>query len=135
MTQTTIRYKNIGGPWRSSTGEVIPRDGILTPTSGDLHTIDVRRLLGIRFVVYEEPVMQVEVTTRVQIASAQQSDAGEDAEGDGGDRADASAPPAAPKPLEQWPLRMQPALYLRMHPTGPHAALAQAHVDAVDKAK
>lgn len=135
-------YRNLGAPWRSSTGEVVPRGGTFTPTPRDLGRIERRRLLGIRFV----PVAAATEDARVSTATPLPVRAN-----DGPESVEEMTEQSEQEPLEQepsesqpppaltpassrrvpaWTMKMAPELYLKLHPTGPHADLAKAHVAA-----
>jgi hypothetical protein len=43
-------YRNVGGPWRRSTGEVVDYHGTFEPTETELARMRLRKQLGIRFV-------------------------------------------------------------------------------------
>ncbi len=95
-----MKYRNTGAPFHRPDGTVWERDAVAEPTEDELR----RRRYKLRAVGEERPEMF------------------------GWERDAVETPP--PSDSSDWPLRMTPETYLRMHPDGDHAELARVIVVA-----
>ncbi len=91
-----MKYRNMGAPFHRPDGTVWERDTVAEPTEDELR----RRRYKLRAVGDERPEMF-------------------------GLQRDAAETPLPPPDSPDWPLRMTPETYLRMHPDGQHAELAR----------
>jgi hypothetical protein len=99
-----MKYRNIGAPFRRADGTVWDTNVVHEPTEDELR----RRKYKLRVAGDERP------------------------EKFGWER-DAAEPPSA-DPGSAWPLKMDPQMYLRMHPDGQHAELARQLTDGEEEA-
>ena len=103
--------RNEGPPWtRRGTGEVIPHGGTFTASAQEVDRFQRRKQLGAEFVPVDGAVGVPSPGAAVSTGPPGESMGG--------------APP--PPPALLWPLVMDPAVYLKIHPSGPNAELARA---------
>jgi hypothetical protein len=112
----TFKVRNISkGPWRhSSTQEVVLPNGIFEASAAMVERMRQRRQLGIRFEVMES-------------IEALDEGLGPDDEDDEGEEEEEE------EEEEEWPLKMAPSNYARLHPEGQHADLARRLIAAAEE--
>jgi len=114
------RYRNIAGAlWRRPSGEGVPPGATFEATAREHERIQRRGYRSRLALVTDDAAPPVQVVG----ADEQPTSLA------------ASAPlviaaPASVALPSTWPLRMSPETYLKLHPTGPHAALARTLVGA-----
>lgn len=115
------QYRNISNsPWRRPTGELVPPGDTFEATVREQQRIQRRGYHGrLEKVVPPQPAR---------------------AEGDDATSGDSITPPTTPEAdvvetQAEWTLKMTPARYLKLHPSGGHAPLARKIVAAVAQAE
>ena len=119
------RYQNVSvATWRRPSGEAVPPGAVFDATDREHARILRRGHQRARLRLLDGPAVADDAT-----GSAPEAPSGLDGAEAG---ASAQSPVASPTPpqLVAWPLRMTPEVYLKLHPTGPRTALAQAWVEA-----
>lgn len=120
------KFRNIGNnPWKRSSGEEVPRGGTFTPTQRELRRFQRRQWMRTFLEeVSEEEVVAVADVATTAVASNKSDDVAE-VDTVTQDQEQPQEEKLEETPVETWPLTMQPAQYIKLHPRGQHAKLAR----------
>lgn len=118
-----MKYQNVSAAtWRRPSGEVVPPGAVFDATDREHARIQRRGHQQARVRLLDGPAADVVEGGADSVPDTSGGPVGAEAE------ASAQSPAAPSSPT--WTLRMTPEVYLKLHPTGTHAAQARALVEA-----
>jgi hypothetical protein len=122
-------YQNVGPEYRRNTGEVVTRGAYFEATPRE-HERFQRRKTRFFVLLPDGEALPGDTGGAGEPAapdSGQSPQTATNSASEGTTPVDSSLPPASPatEALPDWPVRMVPATYLKLHPNGPNAELAR----------